>query len=162
MKREGSPDVRRSVPFWSGRFLCAAVGFVFLVAAAAKWHSWDDSNELLAAIGWPAWFRGGLSVLVPGVELAIGAALFLGVRPKQVAALTVVILGVFSGFIIHLTVVDPGASCSCFGGLAAPYLSDGPMVAIGRNVVLAAFACLGAWLVARGRASRGRSVGEAR
>lgn len=104
----------------------------------------------------PRDFTLSLSLLVMGVEIALGGLWFLGRARRAIAIATFCWLAVVTGvFAVHVAFTAP-PDCACFGALDR-YLDgvDGAWAVLARNGVLLMLLGVAICLVERGRAGRG-------
>lgn len=103
-----------------------AVGILFLVAGLGKVLEPLAFFSSLPAYGLDGWPRYPLTVLLPGIEVVIGAMLVAGWRRWEAAAVAAVLLGLF------IVAIGLGSSrgtleeCGCFG----PFLERSPRDAL--------------------------------
>lgn len=122
------------------------LGIMFIISGVAKVLDARSFMDTLPLYQVPAWLVPA-GMLVPPVEVVLGAALVLGIVPIVTALST---LGLLTVFCILLIVGIAGGSlddCGCFG----QYLETSPSVALLRNVVMMALAFL-IWRFHRGSA----------
>ena len=108
---------------------------LFIIAGAAKWWSSDDLLRVLASAGISVWASNGIAWLLPPLEAAIGVGLILDRRVRgRSHALAILLLLIFSGFLLWLQLTGRNSHCGCFGRLG---LDPGSaMWSLARNLVL--------------------------
>lgn len=118
-----------------GTLAGAALGLVFLAAAATKLGDLEAWPAQAAALGAPP-------RLVPGVpwwELAVGALLVVGAArpwPAVAAGLTLI---AFTVLIVRVLRRGQHPPCACFGGVRSRPLGRGH---VARNLALLVLACV--------------------
>jgi uncharacterized membrane protein YphA (DoxX/SURF4 family) len=117
--------------------LCTAVlGGVFLVAAATKVAAGARWKRQAAELGAPA----SLAVVLPWVELVLGALLVTQVAIRWAAAAALLLLVAFSAFLVVRLRQGRRPPCACFGGWSSRPLGWGHVARNGALAVLAAVA----------------------
>lgn len=98
-----------------------ALGAMFLVAAAGKLPLRSQFAEVIVAYQIvPAWMARPYGLVLPWLELFVGAALVLGARRRWAATLSVMLTLTF--VVANAVLISRGikdAPCSCFGSLLA-------------------------------------------
>lgn len=112
----------------------AAVGATLLVSGASK----------LAARDWPAQAAAlgvgrRLASVVPGVELALGAALVVGLARRAAALAAVALLCAFTALLAVRLIQGVRPVCACFGRLSRRPIG---WTTLARNVVLIGLAAV--------------------
>lgn len=136
------------------RLVLAFLGVFFLVAGVLKIKSPFEARTALSAVvaDVPDFgFSLGryLNLLIAGVvatEVLLGIMLVFFIRPKLVACLTIVVLGVFTVFLWRMLLLPEVPSCGCVGRWSAA-VEDGRTQAwfgIVRNL---AFSVLAGWCI---------------
>ncbi len=116
-----------------GTLAAAALGLVFLAAAATKLGDLGAWPTQAAALGAPQ----SLVRVVPWWELALGALLVVGAARPWPAVLAGLTLVAFTALIVRVLRRGQHPPCACFGGVRARPLGWGHVV---RNAVLMALA----------------------
>lgn len=112
-----------------------ALGLVFVVAGGSK---------LAAGAAWHAQAAGlgvgrPLAVLVPWVELAVGALLVVQLVEPWPALVALVLLAAFSVLLVGRLAQGRRPPCACFGALSAKPIGPAHLL---RNALFAALAVL--------------------
>lgn len=115
------------------------VGGVLLVAAVAKLARPGEWRAQSAGLGVP-W---ALAVVVPFVELSIGALLLVQLQRTVVAWAAVALFVAFTVLLVVRLSQGRRPPCACFGSLSAKPIGPGQLV---RNAVLVVLAVLAATL----------------
>ena len=93
------------------------LGLIFVYAAFPKLV---DPADFAEAVGnyqlLPEWLVYPTAVMLPGVEMAIGAALLLGLAPRGAALGTGGLMLLFLGAQAHALAGGININCGCFGG----------------------------------------------
>lgn len=120
-----------------------AIGLVFAVAGALKIGNFDVLASQIAGFQLlPQVVTAPLALLLPFVELLLGAYLIIGLFTRYVAAFASFQLFVFAAAIASAVVRGLSASCGCFGP-SDQTVTSWPEVA--RDVALAVVAAFVAW-----------------
>jgi hypothetical protein len=130
------------------------VGAVLLAAGGLK--ATEPSQSAMAVGAYdllPAWAELAVGILLPGVEISVGAALVAGFLVRSAAALSAALFAVFLAAIATARFRGLDIACGCFGPLS-------PALASGWTALLdvAMLAASAAMLRGPGRSSAG--VGE--
>jgi uncharacterized membrane protein YphA (DoxX/SURF4 family)/peroxiredoxin len=115
------------------------LAFVFVTAGAAKLLDQPGSRSALAGFGVPAPVVPAAGLLLPLVELAIGATLVVHPTARWAAAAALLLLLAFIGGIASAMARGHAPDCHCFGQLHSAPAGRGTLI---RNAVLAALAAL--------------------
>lgn len=121
------------------------VGLTFLTAGWGKLLDPLPAVGVIESVGIRSEIADYTLLVLPGLEIASGVGLLLFARSRLVYAVSGLLLVLFIGFLSVLERVDPGATCSCFGGPIEALTSGGPMAAIVRNVFLLAILMWASW-----------------
>ena len=114
------------------------VGVAFVVAGASKLAAFDGWRRQAADLGAPAF----VVMPLPVVELAVGAALIVGLAKPIAALLAVVLLAAFTTLLGIRIAQGERPSCACFGAWSASPIGPKHLV---RNGVLLALAVVALW-----------------
>lgn len=106
----------------------------FVLAAVTKLRDRASFQQVLVALAGRAAPR-SLAFAVPVAELALAAALLVGIQPRAVALLTLAVLTAFSWALVRLRAQPQLPSCNCFGSG-----TRGPDGGLARNAALGALA----------------------
>jgi uncharacterized membrane protein YphA (DoxX/SURF4 family) len=137
--------------------LRVAVGALFVVAGVAKIGHADVFAAQIAAFGLvPRPLVAPMALLLPFVEVLLGAYLVLGLYTRVAAAIAGVQLTIFAIAIGSAVARGLSLSCGCFGP-ADQTVTSWPEVA--RDIVFAAIAAFVAWQ-APGMLSLDRRIGN--
>lgn len=114
------------------------IGVIWVVAGVSKIRHGSGELQATFARVSPALDRGAstLGPVVPWLELALGLWLLVGFRPTYALGTTLLVLLVFTLFLVWLIRKGFDGDCGCFGTLS----SSTPHQSIGRNLVLAVIA----------------------
>lgn len=115
------------------------VGGVLLVAAVSKLARPQLWRTQSAGLGVP-WT---VAVLVPFVELSLGALLLVQLQRQVVAWAAVVLLVAFSALLARRLAQGQHPPCACFGSLSSKPIGPGQLA---RNALFVALAILAATL----------------
>lgn len=115
------------------------VAVVLLVAAVSKLARPEQWRAQSAGLGVP-WT---VAVVVPFVELSIGALLLVQLQRQVVAWAAVALFVAFSALIVRRLSQGQHPPCACFGSLSSKPIGPGQLV---RNAVFIALAVLAATL----------------
>jgi uncharacterized membrane protein YphA (DoxX/SURF4 family) len=117
--------------------VCTVVlGGVFLVAGASKVAAGAPWERQAAELGAPP----SVSAILPWVELVLGALLVAQVARRWVAGAALLLLVVFSAFLVLRLRQGRRPPCACFGGWSTRPLG---WRHVARNGALAALAAVG-------------------
>lgn len=119
-----------------GTLAAAALGLVFLAAAATKLGDLGAWPAQAAALGAPA----RVVPVVPWWELVLGALLIVGAARPWPAVLAGLTLVVFTALIVRVLRRGQHPPCACFGNVRARPLGWGHVARNGVLVVLAVVA----------------------
>jgi uncharacterized membrane protein YphA (DoxX/SURF4 family) len=108
-----------------------AVGVAFVVAGGSKLAAGNAWPTQAHGLGSPTW----VIPFVPWAELAIGAALIVGLVPPLPAAAALVMLVAFTALIGFNMSKGRRPPCACFGAWSSKPIGPGHLV---RNAVLVA------------------------
>lgn len=109
------------------------LGVLFIIAAVTKLSSPDSFRAALRKLIGPP-LAGFATRAIPALELLVGASLVLGVYPRQITAIAVVMLLVFSAALLRMW--RKGVTgCACFGEA-----SESAPAGLARNAILIALA----------------------
>ncbi len=114
------------------------LGVVFAAAGVAKIAQRDRWPLQAAGLGVPR----RLAVVVPPVEVVLGAALIAQIARPVVALVAAGVLVAFTGLILIRLSEGKRPPCACFGGWSTTPLGVGHLV---RNLALIVFAAVAAW-----------------
>ena len=114
------------------------LGVVFVAAGVAKIAQRDRWPLQAAGLGVPR----RLAVVVPPVEVVLGAALIAQIARPVVALVAAGVLVAFTGLILIRLSEGKRPPCACFGGWSTTPLRVGHLV---RNLALIVFAAVAAW-----------------
>ena len=121
-----------------GLIASIVIGLAFVLAGASKLALGRAWPEQARGFGTPAW----AAVVVPWVELAIGAALVTQLAEPIAALAAIGILLLFTALIVRHLVAGRAPECACFGAWSAKPIGTGHLV---RNTVLLTVAVLALW-----------------
>ena len=122
------------------------VGVVLLVAGGLK--ATEPSQSAMAVGAYdllPAWAALGVGFLLPGVEIAVGAALITGFLVRSASGLAAALFAIFLLAIATARFRSLDITCGCFGPLS-PALASGWTALL--DVVMLAVS-VGVWREAR-------------
>lgn len=105
------------------------VGGAFVIAGASKVAAGPSWPAQAAGLG----VRGPVVVLVPWIEMVIGALTAVQIANPWPAVAAAVLLVVFTGLIARLLAAGEHPPCACFGAWSAKPLGVGHLV---RNAIL--------------------------
>jgi hypothetical protein len=129
-----------------------ALAAVLAFAAVAKVADWRALPSRLREMGVvPPWFSVLLAVVLPIVELAVGAALVAARDSALPGLVALALLAAFSGFMVATR--RRAVPCGCFGNVRPGRAAETPE-AIRRNGILGALAVL-----ATGSAGGAQAIG---
>jgi uncharacterized membrane protein YphA (DoxX/SURF4 family) len=116
-----------------------ALGFAFLLAGGSK---------LAAGHAWPAQARGlgapAFAIpILPWLELAVGAALVVGIATPVPAILAVLLLVAFTALIVVRLAEGEHPPCACFGAWSATPIGPRHLVRNGALILLGLAALVG-------------------
>ena len=111
------------------------VGLAFVLAGASKLALGKAWPEQARGMGAPRW----AAVVVPWVELAIGAALVAQLAKPYAACAAIGILLLFTALIVRHLVAGRHPQCACFGAWSAKPIGPAHVI---RNTTLLALALL--------------------
>jgi uncharacterized membrane protein YphA (DoxX/SURF4 family) len=117
-----------------------ALGLTLLAAGVSKAR--DRTNFLETLEGFdivPGLLRSPASWLIPTVEIAVGSLLVVGVAHKLTAAVSLIMIAVFSVGLLIQMARGRLADCGCFGSV---FTHTTGTIALLRNAVLVGGACL--------------------
>lgn len=145
------------------RVILATLAVLFILGAGSKVVSPYDARSALGAVvaettSSSFFLRPHLNLViasVAAVEMFLGLMLLFYVRPRLIASISVLVLGVFTFFLWILLQLPEVPSCGCVGGWSGT-VEDGRSQAqfgIVRNL---AFAALAAWTVVQSRSNSER------
>jgi uncharacterized membrane protein YphA (DoxX/SURF4 family) len=101
------------------------VGLVLLVAGVLKAGEPSQSAMAVAAYDLvPAWAAFGIGFLLPGLEIAVGAALVTGFLARSAAMLAAALSAMFLIVIATAKLRGLDIACGCFGRLSEALESD--------------------------------------
>ena len=106
----------------------AVVGVVFVWAGVSKLQARSQWQVQARDMGAPAW----AVVVLPFVELVLGAALVIGWRYLVVVPAALALLGAFTALIVRNLVAGKRPPCACFGVRVARPIS---WLSVVRNLV---------------------------
>jgi hypothetical protein len=114
------------------RVLTVVLGLVFLASGSSKIVSpqWPDQARALNA-------PGVVAVVLPWLELTLGAVAVAGVRPQVVLVAMVVLLVAFTGALTRVLLAGRRPVCACFGRWSARPIG---WWSVARNLLLLAAA----------------------
>lgn len=115
------------------------LGVVFLTAGVSKFAARERWPDQAAALG----VRRGLAMVVPPLEIGLGALLVAQIARGAVAIAAAVVLVVFTGLILIRITEGRRPPCACFGAWSATPLGAGHIVRNLALIVIAAVAALG-------------------
>jgi uncharacterized membrane protein YphA (DoxX/SURF4 family) len=128
-------SVRRSALFVHS--LSWLLGIVFLLAAFSKIGGLKSYWNTLQALAFlPHELRVVAFLLLPGLELVLGTMLLMGKSPRETAGVTLVLLTLFLGLSVALTLSGQRGGCGCFRLPSPKWLQWEGWVIVGRNSVL--------------------------
>lgn len=114
------------------------IGLMFVLAGASKLAIGPAWPEQARGFGAPRW----AALVVPWIELAIGAALVAQLARPWPAVAAIAILLLFTALIVRHLLAGQAPSCACFGAWSAKPVGRGHLV---RNTVFLAVAALALW-----------------
>lgn len=126
-------------------FSCIGLGLVFGVAGIAKLRDPEGSLEAFTQLGIPPGLASKAKTILPVVELAVAATLFVPWSATVGAAMAAVLLCVFSVIVAVRLFRGEHPSCSCFGRLGTGRIGSGTLVRNGVLVVFAALVAVKGW-----------------
>ena len=137
-EREGF-DVWLRMAARAGRVV---VGAVFAIAALQKA---SQPEEALRALSYGLGLfphtpniASGLLVLLVAIELLIAAALLFDIWSQSATVFALILLVLFTGWILFLLLTDAGISCGCGTGRRWASAESAGWFSVGRNAVLSA------------------------
>jgi uncharacterized membrane protein YphA (DoxX/SURF4 family) len=114
------------------------IGLAFVLAGASKLALGRAWPEQARGFGAPAW----AAVVVPWVELAVGASLVAQLARPFAACAAIGILVLFTALIVRHLLAGRAPECACFGAWSAKPIGPGHLV---RNTVLLTVAVVALW-----------------
>jgi uncharacterized membrane protein YphA (DoxX/SURF4 family) len=114
------------------------VGLAFVLAGASKLALGKKWPEQARGFGAPAW----AAVVVPWLELAIGAALIAQLAKPFAAIAALGVLLLFTALIVRHLLAGRAPECACFGAWSAKPIGRSHVV---RNTILLTLAVLALW-----------------
>ena len=121
-----------------GLVASVVIGLLFVIAGASKLAIGPAWPEQARGFGAPRW----AAVVVPWVELAIGAALVAQLATPYPAIAAIAILVLFTVLIVRHLLAGRAPSCACFGAWSARPIGPGHLV---RNSVFLVIAVAALW-----------------
>jgi uncharacterized membrane protein YphA (DoxX/SURF4 family) len=121
-----------------GLIASIVIGLAFVLAGASKLALGPAWPVQARGFGAPAW----AAVVVPWLELAVGAALVAQLAEPFAAFAAIGILLLFTALIVRHLLAGRAPECACFGAWSAKPVGAGHLV---RNTVLLTVAALALW-----------------
>lgn len=108
-------------------------GIVFIISGYAKLRSVDDFELYIFSQKILGFHLSTLAArFIISMEFALGVMLITGIYYRLIRRLTIVLLGIFSVFLLIKLIAGSGENCNCFGTM----LYMGPLESLIKNVVL--------------------------
>jgi peroxiredoxin len=122
-----------NIPIWL-IVLRFVYGTIFLFSGALKiLDVFSFANSLNAFRILPPALVSSVAIVIPIIEIVLGASIICGFRTALMSALTAFMLALFTGVVAEKLIEGARISCGCFGPLSGDDLTEMTLV---RNIIL--------------------------
>ncbi|EMS34051.1 hypothetical protein C943_03867 [Mariniradius saccharolyticus AK6] len=137
MEKDQAIPTRKNLPTEAAAIILA---LVFVYTAGSKWLDMEATRNGFMNQPFPKWMAMALVYIIPSVEFVCGILLLVPVRRKIGFGIAVMLMGLFTGYVVLvLTSVFGRIPCSCGGIVSTLGWSEHLVL----NIVLLATAILG-------------------